>query len=81
MNIQACTVNSAINTVENKLDLKNLEAPREEQTREGLEDIVQNLLSTFSSSVRRDEAFQRIKDLISSVMNGTISDNRLGASC
>jgi len=45
--IRACTIDTAINTVENKLDLEDMEALQEEQTREGSEDIVQNLLSTF----------------------------------
>eukprot|EP00979_Chaetoceros_neogracilis_P011124 scaffold2695_cov256-Chaetoceros_neogracile.AAC.6 len=45
--IRACTIDTAINTVENKLDLEDMEALQEEQSREGSEDIVQNLLTTF----------------------------------
>jgi midasin (ATPase involved in ribosome maturation) len=47
--IQACTIDTDINTVENKLDLEDLEALREEQSREGAEDIMQNLLTTFGT--------------------------------
>lgn len=46
--LDACTIDTSIKTIDNKLDLEELEALKEEQSKEGSEDAIQNLLSTFA---------------------------------